>query len=188
MTTDTYTLGSTRRPLLVASWTTAATFGASTAALIASPPPTDPFSRTSDYLIEALFLASLLAATAAVVTLHRWHRAHSRWGRFGLVAAALAASGSALMAVSVGATLVGGGKALGIVFVVGAVAWALGGILLAVATYRAGLLPRPVAVFFALAIVVSDLIGEPAGPVTVAVLWAAVAITASRVSSARGAG
>lgn len=184
MTTDMHMLGSTRRELLIASWVTAAAFAASTAVQIASPPQTEPFSRTSDYLIEALFLTALLAATTAVVTLHRWHRAHSgpdgsRWGRFGLVAAALAAGGTALLALAAGATLVGGGTTLGAVFVVGLAAWVLGGVLLAVAIYRAGLLPRPVAVYFGLAIVFSDLIGEPAGPVTVAVLWAAVAITSS---------
>lgn len=168
------------RPLVVAAGATVAAFGALTAVQIASPPQTDPFSRPSDYVIEALFLAGLLAVTTAVVMLHRWHRDRSRWNWFGLVATVVSGGGTALVAIAVAATLLSGRMVLGEVFLIGALAWLVGGVLLAVAAYRAGLLPRPVAVLFGVAMPLSGVIGEPAGPVTVAVLWAVVAFTVRR--------
>lgn len=174
MTTDS-TLDSrpTSRPLVAVSSVAAAAFGLLTAAQIVSPPQTDPFSRPSDYAIEALFLASLVAATIAVVLLHRRHG----WGWSGAVAAALTGVGTGLLAVVVGATLVTGRDVLGVLFLPAVTAWALGGVLLAVATFRARLLLRPVALLFGAAVPLAAVLGEPAGPVVLAVLWAAVALT-----------
>lgn len=177
---DTQSAPPTHRPLVAASWAAAALFAAQAVVQMASPPQSEPFSRPSDHLIEALFLAGLVAVTVAFVTLHRRHRDRPRWGRFGALAAAAGGGGTALLAVAVAATLMTGGTTLGAVFVVGLLAWVLGGILVAIAAYRAGLLPRPVAILFAVAVPLSDVIGEPAGPVAVAVLWGVVAISAGR--------
>lgn len=178
MTIDSHTRP-TSRTLTVAAGVAAAAFGLLTAVQIASPPQTEPFSRPSDYLIESLFCASLVAGTVAVALLHRRHR-WGRWGRFGALAAVITGAGTALLAVVVGATLIHGGDALGVLFFPGLAAWALGGVLLAVATFRARLLPRPVAILFAAAVPLAGVIGEPAGPVAVAVLWGAVAYVGRR--------
>lgn len=174
MTTDS-TLDSrpSSRPLVAVSSVAAAAFSLLTAAQIAAPPQTYPFSRLSDYAIEALFLAGLVAATIAVVLLHRRHG----WGWFGAVAAATTGAGTGLLAVVVGATLASGRDVLGMLFPRRSRHGRLVGVLLAVATFRARLLPRPVALLLGAAVPLAAVIGEPAGPAVFAVLWAAVAVT-----------
>lgn len=169
----------TNRTMIVVSTGCGVTFGALTVVQAISPLQSDPFSRPSDYAIETLFLAGLLAVTAAAVVVHRWH-AGTRWARLGAVASGLSAVGSALLAVVVGATLLSGGDALGELFLLGFAAWTIGSILLAVAAFRARQLPRPVAVLLGAAIPLSTALGEPFGPLAVAALWAAVAISAGR--------
>jgi hypothetical protein len=165
------------RPPVVASGIAGVAFSLLTAAQIGFPPQSEPFSRPTDYIIEALFLAGLVSAASVSVMLHRRHRSRGRWGRLGALGAALTGGGMGLLAVTVGATLLTGRDTLGMLFPLAFAAWALGGVLLAIAILRTRQLPRPVAVLFGAAVPLAAAIGEPVGPIALAALWISVAVT-----------
>jgi len=145
----------------------------------AEPADGHHFTRPSDYLIEALFAASLLGAACAVILLGRYHRQLGRWGTFGAIAAGAYALGAALVGISATATGARGVESLGIIQFPGIGILLIAGLLMAIATVRARVLPIAVGLGFAAALPAGMALGD-AGPLTLAVLWLAVAAALAR--------
>jgi len=108
---------------------------------LTSPEQSDPFSRTSDYLIEALLALSLLLTLAGFVALHLLLRAGGYCGQRGWTGFRAAALGQGAMLASTVASLIAGAPALGFLYFAGTLVLLVGLALLSVATHRAGLLP-----------------------------------------------
>jgi hypothetical protein len=108
---------------------------------LASAGQTDPFSGTSDYLIEALRALSFLLTLAGFVALHLLLRAGGYRGVRGWTGFRAAVLGQGAMLASTAATLVAGAPAWGALYFVGVCVLLVGLALLPVATYRAAILP-----------------------------------------------
>ncbi len=108
---------------------------------LVSPEQTDPFSRTSDYLIEALLVLSFLLTLAGLVALHL-RQASNYGGPRGWTGFRAAVIGQGAILASAVASLAAGGLVLGFLYVVGLFVLLIGLALLSVATYRAGILPH----------------------------------------------
>jgi hypothetical protein len=108
---------------------------------LASREQTDPFSRTSDYLIEVVLSLSFLLTLAGFVALHL-RQAGSYGGPRGWTGFRAAVLGQAAMLVSAVASFATGGLALGFLYSTGAFVLLVGLALLSVATYRAAILPH----------------------------------------------
>ena len=132
------------------------------------------FTRTSDYVIEILFAASLLAAACAVVLLARRHRELGRWGTFGIIAASAYALGTGLSGISSAATAARGVETLDVIQLPSIGLWLIAGLLMAIATVRARVLPVVVGLGFAAGLPAAMALGK-SGPLALAVLWGAVA-------------
>ena len=145
----------------------------------AQPTGSHHFVRASDYVVEVLFAVSLFATAGAIILLGRYHRGLGRWGTFGAVAAGGYALGTALFGVSSAATAARGVETLDPVQLPAIAMWLVAGLLMAVATFRAGILPIAVCIGFAVALPASMALGN-AGPFAMAVLWLAVAVVAAR--------
>lgn len=138
------------------------------------------FSRTSDFLIEYQFAASLLLTSLAVLALAAAHRRHAdRWGRFGTVAATGYALATGLFGISAAVTAIRGIESLDIVQFPAILLWLVSGLLMAIVTIRARLLPIIVGIGFAAGLPATMAVGD-AGPFALAVLWFAVAASLSR--------
>lgn len=142
------------------------------------PEQDQPFVRVSDYLLEALFAIALFAAAAAASALPALGLVDGS-GRFARAAVRTHALGLALAGVAAAHTLGLGRDALGPVFFTGLLLTLVGGVLLSVTATRAGVLPKPMALGFAAAMPLSMAIGAW-GPLTLAVLWGAVALAVTR--------
>lgn len=175
MTLHEPTIKPAQRALPATAAAGAVAFAAQTVLQILAPPQSQPFARPSDYGIEILFATGLAVITVAVVLMHRWHTATRRWGRLGAIACAVTVLGTGLLTVTTTATAAAGRNVLGVLFIVGLLVWVLGSVLLAVATYRAKAVPRPLAVLIGAAVPLATLIDEPAGPIVVAMLWGGIA-------------
>jgi hypothetical protein len=140
------------------------------------PAQARPFTRTSDYVIEWAYAAALLAGLVAVLALHAAHRGRAGWGRTGAVGTALYAAGHALVGTAVTVTAVRGDESLGLLFMPGLLSWLAGGVVLAVAAFRARLLPRPLAVALALSLPLTMALGH-VGPLVEGGVWLAIAAT-----------
>ena len=140
------------------------------------PEQAQPFVQVSDYVLEAMFAAALLLSAAATWMLPALGLV-DRSGRFGRTAVRTHTLGLVLVGVAAAHTLGLGRDALGPVFLAGLLLTLVGGALLAITTARAGALPKPVALGFAAAMPLSMAIGTW-GPLVLAVLWSAVAVTA----------
>jgi hypothetical protein len=132
------------------------------------------FTRTSDYVIEILFAAALLATACAVLLLARHLREFSRWGTFGIIAASAYALGTGLSGISSAATAARGVETLDFIQLPGIGLWLIAGLLMAVATIRARALPVVVGLGFAAGLPAAMALGK-SGPLALAVLWGAVA-------------
>jgi hypothetical protein len=155
--------------------------------LLAPAQPADGrhFVRASDYLIEILFAASLLATACAVLLLARYHRESGRWGTFGTIAASGYALGTGLFGISSALTAARGVETLAVIQFPSIGLWLLAGLLMAIATVRARVLPIVVGLGFAAALPASMALGN-SGPVALAILWVAVAAAlAARRSGTR---
>src|SRR5215472_15838669 len=167
---------------------TVATLNAALAAvqLLARAQPADGhhFARPSDYVIEVLFAASLLGAAYAVVLLGRSHRQLGRWGSFGTIAAGAYALGTALIGISAVATAARGQETLDVIQFPGIVIWLIAGLLMAIATVRARVLPIVICLGFAVGLPATMALGH-AGTLVLAAVWAAaaVALAAGRTRS-----
>lgn len=180
MTTTLARPATTAAPLRVAAGVAGLGFLGLALAQLTLPDQVQPFTRASDYLIEYAYAAGLVAAVAATAALHRLHAAAGvRWGRLGAVAAAVFGLGHLSLALAVGATAVRGVHSLDAFFLPGLAGWALGGVLLAVATFRAGLLPRAAAPLFAAALPLTMALGD-LGPAVAGGVWLTVAALAPR--------
>ena len=137
---------------------------------MASPEQADPFSRASDYLIEALRALALLLTLAGFVSLHRLQvgRYSGPRGWSGFRAAVV---GQSAMLVSAVASLAAGAPALGALSVLGTFALLVALALLAVATHKAALLPEWSA--YLVAALAVFVFGEP-GTVVVGLVWMAL--------------
>jgi hypothetical protein len=149
--------------------------------LLAPAQPADGhhFTRPSDYLIELLFAASLLGTAYAVILLGRYHRQLGRWGTFGTIAAGTYALGTALFGISAAATAARGVETLDIIQFPGIGLWLIGGLLMAIATVRARVLPIAICLGFAAALPAAMALGH-AGTLTLAILWLAVTAALAR--------
>ncbi len=175
------TTATTRHPRggVVGTATAAAVaFAALTVVQISAPRQTQPFTRTTDYVIEALFLAGLIATVAVTAALQRWHRGRDGWSRLGAVGAAVFGTGTTGLAVAAALTLLAGRNEVVALFGVGMLTAFTGSLILAVAAFRAALLPRPIAVLIGVHLPLAAVVGEPAGVVVMALLWGAVSVAA----------
>ena len=150
---------------------------------LASPEQTDPFSRTSDYLIELLLVLSFLLTLAGFVALHL-RQVGSYGGPRGWTGFRAAIIGQAAILVSAAASLAAGGLALGLLYVAGVFVLLVGLALLSIATYRAAVLPHWSAYLVAaLAVIV---FGE-LGVVLVGLVWIALGyVLRSQAGAAAG--
>ena len=137
---------------------------------LVSPEQTDPFSRTTDYLIEVLLVLSFLLTLAGFVALHL-RQAGSYGGPRGWTGFRAAVIGQGAILASAVASLAAGGLVLGFLYVVGVFVLLVGLVLLSIATYRAGILPHwGTYLVAALAVIV---FGE-LGAVLVGLVWIAL--------------
>jgi hypothetical protein len=143
------------------------------------------FVRTSDYIIEILFAASLLTTACAVLLLGRYHRELGRWGTFGTIAASAYALGTGLSGISSAATAARGAEALDIIQLPAIGIWLVAGLLMAIATVRARVLPIVVGLGFAAGLPAAMALGN-SGPLALTVLWVAVAAALARKRSNGG--
>ena len=142
------------------------------------PEQAQPFHRTTDHVLEALFAVSLFAGAAAASVLPRLGLVS--WGdRLSRVAVHAYAVGQTLLGVAACFTLAQGKDALGPVFLAGLLLTLAGGVLVAVVAARAKVLPKPVALGFGAALPLSMAIGTW-GPAVGALLWLAVVVTMRR--------
>jgi len=160
---------------------TAVVAGAANAALAAvqvlapaQPASGHHFVRPTDYLIEALFATSLLAAAGAAALLAKYHRERSRWGAFGTIAATAYALGTGLSGISSALTAIRGTETLDLIQFPAIGLWLVAGLLMAIAVVRARLLPVVTGLGFAAALPAAMALGH-AGPFALALLWLAVA-------------
>ncbi len=102
---------------------------------------TDPFSGTSDYLIEALRALSFLLTLAGLVALYLLLRAGGYRGVRGWTGFRAAVLGQGAMLASTAASLVAGAPAWGALYFAGVCVLLVGLALLPVATHRAAILP-----------------------------------------------
>jgi hypothetical protein len=160
------------RPLALAAIVGGAFYVVLGVAQLASPGQTDPFSGTSDYLIQVLRALSLLLTLAGFVALNLLFRAGGYSGVRGWTGFRAAVLGQGAMLASAVASLVVGAPALGFLSVVGTLVLLVGLALLSVATHRAALLPGWSAYLVgALAV---GVLGE-VGVVVVGFVWIALA-------------
>jgi hypothetical protein len=108
---------------------------------LTSPEQTDPFSRTSDYLIQLLLVLSLLLTLAGFVALHR-RQAGVYSGPRGWTGFRAAVLGQGAMLAAAVVSLATGGLTLGFLYFLGVCLLLVGLALLPVATYRAAVLPH----------------------------------------------
>jgi hypothetical protein len=143
------------------------------------------FVRASDYIVEILFAASLLTTACAVLLLARYHRELGRWGTFGTIAVSAYALGTGLFGISAAATAVRGVETLGVIQFPAIGLWLIAGLLMAIAAVRARALPVVVGLGFAAGLPAAMALGH-AGPLALAVLWAAVAAALARKRTSAG--
>ena len=137
---------------------------------LTSPEQADPFSRTSDYLIEALRALALLLTLAGFVALHLL-QASGYGGPRGWTGFRAAVVGQGAILASAVASLAAGAPALGAISVLGTFALLVALALLAVATHKAALLPGWSA--YLVAALAVFVFGEP-GTVVVGLVWIAL--------------
>ena len=138
------------------------------------PAQTDPFSRVTDYVIEYSYVVALWASLLAVFGLHRAHRARPGWGRVGATGTVVYAIGHASLGTAVATTALVGQDSLGPLFLPGLLGWLVGGVLLAVAAFRANLLPRVLAVALGISLPLTMVVGH-VGPFIEGAVWLAIA-------------
>ena len=170
------------RPLALAAIVGGAFYVVSGVVQLASPGQTDPFSGTSDYLVQVLRALSLLLTLSGFVALHLVFQAGGYRGPRGWTGFRAAVLGQGAMLASAVASLIAGAPALGFLSVVGTLVLLVGLALLSVATHRAALLPGWSAYLVgALAV---GVLGE-VGVVVVGLVWITLAYV---LRSVRGAG
>jgi hypothetical protein len=160
------------RPLSLTAMVGGALYVVAGLVQLTSPEQSDPFSRTSDYLIEALLALSLLLTLAGFVALHLLLRAGGYRGLRGWTGFRAAALGQGAMLVSTVVSLVRGSLALGFLYFAGVCLLLVGLALLPVATYRAAILPHWSAYLVA---ALAAIIFGGIGVVVVGVVWLALA-------------
>ena len=143
---------------------------------LTSPEQADPFSRTSDYLIEALCALALLLTLAGFVALHLL-QASGYGGPRGWTGFRAAVVGQGAILASAVASLAAGAPALGAISVLGTFVLLVALALLSVATHKAALLPGWAA--YLAAALAAFVFGEP-GTVVVGLVWIALSYVLSR--------
>ena len=170
------------RPLVLTAMAGGVLYVVSGVAQLASPEQTDPFSGTSDYLIQVLRALSLLLTLAGFVALNLLFQAGGYRGVRGWTGFRAAVLGQGAMLTGAVASLVAGAPALGFLSVAGNLMLLVGLALLSVATHRAAHLPGWSAYLVgALAVGALGEVGVVAG----GLVWIALAHV---LRSVRGAG
>ncbi|GII59864.1 hypothetical protein Pth03_82530 [Planotetraspora thailandica] len=149
---------------------------------LASPEQADPFHATTDYLIEYSYALGLWIGVLAIIGLHAVHRVQARWGKIGLAATITFAAQYALLGTAALATAVRGRNSLDILFLLALPLWLVGGVLLAIAVFRAGLLPKTIAVAIGVNLPLTMVVGE-AGPLIDGAVWIGIAVALIRVTA-----
>ena len=134
------------------------------------PGEADPFSSTSDYLIEALRALALLLTLAGFVALHLL-QASGYGGPRGWTGFRAAVVGQGAILASAVASLAAGAPALGALSVLGTFVLLVALALLSVATHKAALLPAWSA--YLVAALAAFVFGAP-GTVAVGLVWIAL--------------
>jgi hypothetical protein len=137
---------------------------------LTSPEQTDPYSRTSDYLIEALSALALLLTLAGFVALHLLQEG-GYGGPRGWTGFRAAVVGQGAMLASAAVSLAADAPALGVISVLGTFVLLVALALLAVATHKTALLPGWSA--YLVAALAAIVFGE-AGTVVVGLVWIAL--------------
>jgi hypothetical protein len=138
---------------------------------LTSPEQTDPFSRTSDYLIQLLLVLSLLLTLAGFVALHL-RQAGVYSGPRGWTGFRAAVIGQGAMLVSALGSFTTGSLALSFLYFAGVCLLLVGLALLPVATYRAAILPHWSAYLVA---ALAAIIFGGFGKIVVGLTWIALA-------------
>jgi len=149
--------------------------------LLAPAQPADGhhFVRASDYVIEILFAAALLTTAGAVLLLARYHRRLGRLGTFGTIASSAYALGTGLFGISSAATAARGVETLEVIQFPAIALWLAAGLLMAIATARARVLPIVVCIGFAAGLPAVIALGH-SGTLVLTALWVAVAAALAR--------
>ena len=158
------------RPLALVAILGGAVFVVAGLVQLASPGQADPFSGTSDYLIEALRALALLLTLAGFVALHLLQTG-GYGGPRGWTGFRAAIAGQGAILASAVASLAAGAPALGAISVLGTFVLLVALALLAVATHKAALLPGWSA--YLVAALAAFVFGEP-GTVVVGLVWVAL--------------
>jgi hypothetical protein len=151
---------------------------------LTNPEQADPFSRTSDYLIEALRALALLLTLAGFVALHLL-QVGRYGGPRGWTGFRAAVVGQGAILASAVASLAAGASALGALSVLGTFVLLVALALLSVATHKAALLPVWSA--YLVAALAVFVFGEP-GTVVVGLVWIALGSVLWSKGSASAAG
>jgi hypothetical protein len=139
---------------------------------LTSPEQTDPFSRTSDYLIQLLLVLSLLLTLAGFVALHLLLQEGGYRGVRGWTGFRAAVIGQGAMLVSALGSFTTGSLALSFLYFAGVCLLLVGLALLPVATYRAAILPHWSAYLVA---ALAAIIFGGFGKIVVGLTWIALA-------------
>lgn len=143
-------------------------------------PQSPVFTKHTDFLIEAFFVAALLLTVAGYAALYSLHRAHA--GRFMLVSWATAVAGTTAFALAAAATLMLAREVLGLLFLGGVLAAVIGNIGFGIAILRARRLPPWVGIALMLGLPASMLLDRIGGGMLLGLSWLAignVVVTAS---------
>ena len=160
------------RPLALVAMMGGALYLVAGVVQLAGPEQTDPFSRTSDYLIQILLVLSLLLTLAGFVALHVLLQAGGYRGVRGWTGFRAAVIGQGAMLVSALVSFTTGSLALSFLYFAGVCLLLVGLALLPVATYRAGILPHWSAYLIA---ALAAIIFGGFGSVVVGLAWIALA-------------
>jgi hypothetical protein len=132
----------------------------------------DRFKTAADYGIEGALALGMLGTLAGLYALHL--RQERDLGAAGIWSFRVAAAGQLTLAVVALATLARGQDALGPLFGIGVLAYALGTIAYGVTIARTGVLPRWVGIALPLATVLGIAI-NPGGTAVIGLLWLTLA-------------
>ena len=160
------------RPLALVAMMGGALYSVAGVVQLAGPEQTDPFSRTSDYLIQILLVLSLLLTLAGFVALYVLLQAGGYRGVRGWTGFRAAVIGQGAMLASAVVSLTTGSLALSFLYFAGVCLLLVGLALLPVATYRAAILPHWSAYLIA---ALAAIIFGGLGTVVVGLAWIALA-------------
>jgi hypothetical protein len=135
-------------------------------------PQTEVFSGASDYVLEIVFIAALIATLFALMGLHS--HAQARYGKLGAAGFWSALAGTFFMIISASATFAAGQNSLGIFFLIGLVLSFLGFVLLGISTSSSKILPAWAGLALAFGFPLSVFLNALGGGILYGLAWLGV--------------